>query len=74
MERVVHSQMDMFRPVLRDLTKIGEEAVPGFLEETLEAGILFLINHFYKKTSLAAPEKRFDYTTERKVADIPTIA
>ena len=66
--------MDMFRTVLRDLTKIVEEAVPGFLEETLEASILFLINHLCKKTSLAAPEERLDYYTERKVADIPTVA
>ena len=70
----MYSLMDMFRPVLRDLTKIVEETVPGFLEETLEPGILFLINHLCKKTSLAAPEKRFDYFTVRKVADIPTIA
>ena len=57
----MHSQRDMFRPVLRGLTKIVEEAVPGFLNETLEAGILFFINHLYKKTSLAAPEERLDY-------------
>ena len=55
------SQMDMFRPILRGLTKIVEEAVPGFLEEILEAGILFLINHMCEKTSLAAPEKKFNY-------------
>jgi hypothetical protein len=72
-ERDIYSQMDMFRPVFRGLTKIVEEAVPGFLEETLEAGILFLINHLCKKASLAAPGERLDCYTERRVADIPTV-
>jgi hypothetical protein len=55
--KYMHSQVDMFQPVLRGLTKIVEEAVPGFLEETLEAGILFLIDYLCKKASLAAPEE-----------------
>jgi hypothetical protein len=66
--------MDMFHPVLRGLTKIVEEAIPGFLEETLEPDILFLINYLYKKTPLAAPEESLDYYAERKVVDIPTVA
>ena len=69
----MHSQRDMFPPVLRSLIEIVEEVVPGFLEETLEAGILFLIYHLCTKTSLAAPEKRLDCYTEGKVADIPTV-
>jgi hypothetical protein len=69
----MHSQRDMFRPVFGGLTKIVEEAVPGFLEETLEAGILFFISHFQEKTPLAAPEKRLDCYTGRKAAAIPTV-
>ena len=70
----MHSQMDMFRPVLRGLTEIVEEAVPRFLDDTLEASILLLIDYLYKKTTLATPERRLDYYTESKLADKPTVA
>ena len=63
----------MFRPILGGLNEIVEEPVPRLLDETLETGILLLIDHLYKKTSLAAPEERLDYFTERKVANIPTV-
>jgi hypothetical protein len=48
----------MFLPVFRGLNKVIEETVPRFLNETLETVILLLIDHLYKKTSLAAPEKK----------------
>jgi hypothetical protein len=54
---MMYSQLDMFPPVLRGLNKIIEEAIPRFLNETFETGILFLIDHLYKKASLTAPEK-----------------
>jgi hypothetical protein len=41
-----------------------EEPVPRILNETLEPGIPLLINHLYKKTSMAAPVKKLDYFTE----------
>ena len=57
------SQMDMFRPVLGRLNKFIEEAIPSFLNETFEPDILLLIEHMYKKTSVAAPGKKLvDYT------------
>jgi hypothetical protein len=66
----------MFRPVFRSLNKIIEETVPCTLNETLEMCILLLIDHLYKKTSLAAPEETrlsyFDHT-ESKVVYIPTV-
>jgi hypothetical protein len=51
--------MDMLRPVLvlGRLNKFIKEAIPRFLNETFETGILLFIDHLYKKTSLAAPEK-----------------
>ena len=70
----MHSQMDMLRPVLGSLNKVTKEAVPCFVNGILEMGILLLIDHFYKKTSLAAPEKKLDYHTWSKLAHIPTIA
>ena len=57
----MYSQLDMFEPVLGGLNKLIEEAVPRYLDDTLETGILLLIDHLYKKTSLAAPEKKFNY-------------
>ena len=56
--------MDMLRPVLGGLNKIIEEAIPRFFNEPFETGILLLINHLYKKTSLVAPVKKLDYYTE----------
>jgi hypothetical protein len=53
----MYSQMDMFQPVLGSLSKVVKEAVPCFLNGVLEMGILLLIDHLDKKTSLAAPEK-----------------
>ena len=53
-------QFDMFRPVLGGLNKIIEEAVPRFLDETLETVILLLIDHLHKKTAMVAPEKKLD--------------
>ena len=70
----MHSHVEMFRPVLGSLNKIVEEAVPGFLDENLEAGILFLVNHLYKEPSLAAPEETLKYYTGRKLMDAPTVA
>jgi hypothetical protein len=64
----------MFRPALGVLNKIIEEPVPCFLNETLETGILLLINHLYKKTSIAAPVKKLDYYTEGKLVHIPTVS
>ena len=63
----------MFLPVLRGLNKIIEETVPRFLNETLETDILLLIDHLYKKTSLAAPVKKLDHHSETKPAHIPTV-
>jgi hypothetical protein len=57
------SQLDMLRPVLGGLDKIAEEAVPCYLDDTQETGILLLIDHLYKKTSLVAPERKFNYCT-----------
>ena len=50
--------MDMFRPILRVLNELIEEAAPRFLDETFETRILLLIDHLYKKTSMAAPEEK----------------
>ena len=50
----------MFRPILRGLNKFIEEAVPRFLDETLETHILLFIDHLYTKTSLTTPEKELD--------------
>ena len=53
----------MFEPILGVLNKIIEEAVPRFLNGTFKTGILLLIDHLYKKPSLASPEKSLvDYT------------
>jgi hypothetical protein len=57
----MHSQVNMFQPVLRGLNKIIEETVPRFLNETLETRIPPLVDHLYKKTSVAAPEKELGY-------------
>jgi hypothetical protein len=57
----MYSQLDMLRPVLRGLNKIAEEAVPSYLDDTQETGILLLIDHLYTKTSLVAPERKFNY-------------
>ena len=59
----MYSQMDMFEPVLGSLSKVVKEAVPGFLNGVLGmgTGILLLIDHLYKKTSMAAPGKELDY-------------
>ena len=54
----------MLPPVLGSYNKIIEETIPSVLNETLETGILLLINHLYKKTSLVAPVKKLDYCTE----------
>jgi hypothetical protein len=59
----MYSQLDMFQPVLGGLDKIAEETVPRYFDDTLETSILFLIDHLYKKTSMAAPEKKFSYYT-----------
>jgi hypothetical protein len=64
----------MLPPVLGSLYKIIEEPVPCFLKETLEPGIPLLIDHLYKKTSMAAPVKKLDYCTESWLAYIPTVA
>jgi hypothetical protein len=66
-------QKAVFRPVIGGLNKIIEEPVPCFLNETLETGILLLINHFYKKTSMTAPVKKLAYHSESKLAYIPTV-
>jgi hypothetical protein len=50
----------MLPPVLGSLNKIVEESVPRFFDETLETGILLLINHLYKKTSVVAPVKKLE--------------
>ena len=63
----------MFLPVLGGLNKIIKETVPRFLNETCKKGILLLIDHLYKKTSLAAPEKELDYDSEKNLAPIPMI-
>ena len=55
---MMHSQIDMFRPILGGLNKIIEEAVPRFLHETMETDILLFIDYLYKKTSMAVPEKK----------------
>ena len=54
----------MFQPVIGGLNKIVEEAAPRYLDDTLERGILLLIDHLYKKTSLAAPVKKLEYCTK----------
>jgi hypothetical protein len=59
----MYSQLDMFQPVFGGLNKIIEEAVPRYLDHTLETGVLLLIDHLYKKTSLVVPEKKFNYCT-----------
>jgi hypothetical protein len=59
----MYSQKDMLYPVLGGLNKIIEEAVPRFLEETLETHILLLIYYMYKKTSMAAPVDKLDHCT-----------
>ena len=56
----MYSQLDMFQPVLGALNKIVEKAVPRYLDDTLETGILLFIDHLHKKTSLAAPDKKFN--------------
>jgi hypothetical protein len=48
----------MLPPILGSLNKIIEEPIPRFLNETLETGIPLLVNHLYKKTSMAAPVKK----------------
>ena len=59
----MYSQIEMFEPILGVLNKIVEEAVARFLNGTFETDILLLIDHLYKKASLASPEKRLvDYT------------
>jgi hypothetical protein len=58
--RYMYSQLDMLQPVFGGLNKIADEAVPRHLDDTLETGILLLIDHLYKKTSLVAPEKKFN--------------
>ena len=63
----------MLPPVLGSLNKIVEKPVPRFLDETLETCIPLLINHPYKKTSMAAPEKELDYDSEKNLAPIPMI-
>ena len=55
----------MFQPLLGGLNKIVKEAAPRYLDDTLETGILLLIDHLHKKTSMAAPEKKSDYYTLR---------
>ena len=67
------SQMDMLRPILGRLDKFIEEAIPRFLNETFETAILLFIDHLYKKTSLAAPEKKSNDYTESDLVYIPTI-
>jgi hypothetical protein len=52
--------MDMFRPFLGCLDKFMEEAVPRFLDESLETHVLLFIDYLYTKTSLATPEKKLD--------------
>jgi hypothetical protein len=54
----------MLLPVLGSLNQIMEEPVPRILNETLEPGIPLLIDHLYKKASMAAPVKKLDYFTE----------
>jgi hypothetical protein len=54
----MYSQVDMLQPILRGLNKIIEEAVPRFLHETMETRVLLLIDYSYKKTPMAAPEKK----------------
>jgi hypothetical protein len=56
-QRCMDSQMNMFRPVLGSLKKVAKEAVPCLINGILEMDILLLVDHLYKKTSLAAPEK-----------------
>jgi hypothetical protein len=63
----------MFRPALGGLNKIIEEPVPRFLKESLETGVLLLINHMYKKTSVAPPMEELGYYIESKLVDIPTV-
>ena len=67
------SQMNMLHPVLGGLNKLVEEVIPRFLNETFEPYILLFVDHMYKKTPLAAPEKS-TYFTESKLKHIPTIA
>ena len=71
---MMYSQLDMFQPVLGGLNKIIEEAIPRFFNEPFETGILLLIDHLDKKTSLAAPEKKLDCYTDSRLADIPAVA
>jgi hypothetical protein len=70
----MYSQLDMFQPIFRGLNKVIKEAIPRFVNEPFKKGILLLIDHLYKKTSLAAPEKKLDYCTDSKLAHIPTVA
>jgi hypothetical protein len=57
------SQMNMFRPVFGSLNEVAKEAVPCLINGILEMDILLLVDHLYKKTPLAAPEKKSDYHT-----------
>jgi hypothetical protein len=50
----------MFRPILGVLDKFIQKAVPRFLNETFETGILLFIDHLYEETSMEAPEKKLD--------------
>jgi hypothetical protein len=68
------SQMDMFEPVLGSLSKVLKEAVPGLLSGVLKVGILLLIDHLYKKTSLAAPERNWIIILRVTLTYIPTVA
>jgi hypothetical protein len=54
----MYSQVDMLQPILGGLNKIIEEAVPRLLHETMKTRVLLLIDHSYKKTPMAAPEKK----------------
>ena len=70
----MYSQLYMFQPVIGSLNKIIEETVPRFLDETLETRILLLIDHLYKKTATAAPEKVLDCYPSITLVRIPTLA
>jgi hypothetical protein len=59
----MYSQLNMFQPILGGLNKIAEEAVPSYLNDTQEPGILLLIDHLCEKTSLVVPERKFNSCT-----------